>query len=327
MTKRTEETLISELSELRDRIPLIRAQVSGRKHLEEIKYATELELNHSAAYWVHLAHSGSLDKIESLLNINRSNETFSLLAIARNVFENLVWLRLMNSNINYGLVFYSHLLRGQDEHHTGFIKKIKDEIEIFEVAAQIDAEAVKSAINSIQPEGTQEEMASAFRASLSHQTDMLDEMIRREFSLYAEQATSNGYEFQAHLMQQQAIPAHENQLAIIRKFSAAFSSALPTLLDAKFQGLAVSKWNWFDRAKEVGMEKHYRFIYSYTSRMLHSTPINVITEKSLSNNEKLIFLDYIVLACGDILSLIDKFAHPGMIEAVMINIDEEGHSI
>lgn len=323
MVKRTRETLISELSGLRDRIPLLQARVNGRKYLEELKHATELELNHSAAYWVHLAHAGTLDKVAGLFNLNSSYETFALLAIARNIFENLVWLRLMHANLDYGLVFYSHLLRGQEEHHTGFIQKIRDEVELFEVADQIDGAAVTSAMNLIRSTDIPEDKVGAFRAALSHQTDMLDEMIRREFSLYAEQATFKGYSFQAHLMRQKAIPAHEEQLALIRKSSADFSSALPTLLDAKFQNLATSKWNWFDRAKEANMEKHYRFVYGYTSRLLHSTPINVITDKSLSNEEQVIVLDYIVLACGDILSLIAQFTFPGMSEAMMINVDDE----
>lgn len=74
------------------------------------------------------------------------------------------------------------------------------------------------------------------------------------------------------------------------------------------------------------MEKHYRFIYGYTSRLLHSTPINVITDKSLSDEEQVIILDYIVLACGDILSLIEQLTFPGMGEALMINVDDENPS-
>lgn len=326
MVKRTQETLISEFSGLRDRIPLIRARVNGRKYLEELKHATELELHHSAAYWVHLAHAGTLDKVAGLFKLNGSYEPFALLAIARNIFENFVWLRLMHANLNYGLIFYSHLLRGQEEHHTGFIQKIKDEVELFEVADQIDGDAVTSAMSSIRSTDIPEDKVGTFRTALSLQTDMLDEMIRREFSLYAEQATFNGYSFQVHLMRQKVIPAHEEQLSLIRKASADFSSALPTLLDVKFQSLATSKWNWFDRAKEANMEKHYRFIYGYTSRLLHSTPINVITDKSLSDEEQVIILDYIVLACGDILSLIEQLTFPGMGEALMINVDDENPS-
>jgi len=326
MIKRTRETLLSEFSELRQRIPSIRARVDGRKYVEELKNATESELQHSAAYWAHLAHAGTLDKVMSLFDRDGPHETFELLAIARNIFENLVWLRLIQGNRNFGLVFFAHLLRGQEEHHKAFIQKIKDEVDLFEVADQIDSEAVISLASSFRSIDNPQGDADRFLAERNKQADTLDKMIRREFSLYAEQATINGYGYQAHLLREKAIPIHEEQLAIIQKSAADLAAKLPTLLDAKLQNLATSKWNWSDRAKDVGMEKHYRFIYSYTSRLLHSTPINIITDKSLSEEEQVTILDYIVLGCSDILALIEQFTIPGMVEVLMINFGDEDHS-
>lgn len=44
-----------------------------------------------------------------------------------------------------------------------------------------------------------------------------------------------------------------------------------------------------DRA--VGMDAHHDFIYSHTSRLLHATPMNIITAKDLDDGERESLLD------------------------------------
>ncbi|MGD5348431.1 hypothetical protein QUS50_22475, partial [Xanthomonas citri pv. citri] len=117
------------------------------------------------------------------------------------------------------------------------------------------------------------------------QSDALDKLMRREFCLYAEQATQNGYGFQAHLIRNNAIPAHEAKLQELEYHQQLLNSVMTSLLDERHAGFARSKWNWADRARDVKMDGQYRFLYSFTSKLLHSIPLNIITAKHLAYPE------------------------------------------
>jgi transposase len=74
-----------------------------------------LQRNHSAVWWIRAAHLGTIEKLSTMLRRDGPYESLELLAIARNIFENLVWLRLMNKDRQFGIVFYAQLLRNQIE--------------------------------------------------------------------------------------------------------------------------------------------------------------------------------------------------------------------
>ena len=59
--------------------------------------------------WILKAHKGTLEKLSMMLCNDCDYGTIKLLAIARNLFENLVWLKLFNHNSDYGIVFYNEL--------------------------------------------------------------------------------------------------------------------------------------------------------------------------------------------------------------------------
>src|SRR5690606_21517291 len=85
--------------------------------------------------------------------------------------------------------------------------------------------------------------------------------------------------------------------------------------------LAGRKWNWSDQASKAGLQKHYDFIYRLTSRMLHSTPQNIVTEKTLTESERLLVMDYHVVAGGDLLREIEIFDYPGRAAALAVEIE------
>ncbi|TWG89305.1 hypothetical protein L602_000100001950 [Cupriavidus gilardii J11] len=315
------QSLYAQLADLKRRVPALKARVAGRKYVESVRQAKENDRNHSAPRWVHFAHRGTLEKIEDLLPPPGPHETFELLATARNLFENLVWLRLMKTDIGYGLVFYGHLLRGQRANCEGYLAKMHDEADLFDTAARIDAEIRQELTGAIRSHGQADANRDVWREEIHRRTAMLDDLIRREFVLYAERAAHNGYGPQASILRHDAIPRGQQQLDQVLAFQAAFEAALPALLEPRLQNLATSEWNWSDRASEAGMDRHYRFIDSLTSRLLHATPINLITDKRLAGEEKRVVLDYIVVATADILDIVDEFSYPGMVDLVEVDIE------
>jgi hypothetical protein len=69
------------------------------------------------------------------------------------------------------------------------------------------------------------------------------------------------------------------------------------------------------------MDGQYRFLYSFTSRLLHAIPLNIITEKELSPSEVIMVLDYIVISAADLLKAIKDFTYPGQIKVIEIDTD------
>ena len=142
-------------------------------------------------------------------------------------------------------------------------------------------------------------------------------MVRDQFSLYAKQAKYNGYGYQAHLIERKALPKHEEQIILFEEHLAALDdiwSGLPMELQKDF-GL---RWNWLDRAKSVDMESHYRFLYSFTSKLLHSTPLNLITPKTLNAQEVDMLLDYLRIGILRSHQLIESFSYPGKIKVLVL---------
>jgi hypothetical protein len=71
--------------------------------------------------------------------------------------------------------------------------------------------------------------------------------------------------------------------------------------------IAKAKWDWSQRANEVGMQNQYEFLYRYTSRLLHATPTSFFTDqKNLEPPEVIVFLDYVYVSLLDCLELAEK---------------------
>src|ERR1700730_1021932 len=129
MFLRTSEQLLKEVRDLvGGREPMIRSRVSGKLFFLNPTFASEQERQYSPLIWILRAQMGTLDKLKGLLVRDGDYETFELLAIARNLFENLVWLRLFNRDAQYGLVFYEQLLIQQKQNTENMIAKVEGEV-------------------------------------------------------------------------------------------------------------------------------------------------------------------------------------------------------
>ncbi len=55
------------------------------------------------------------------------------------------------------------------------------------------------------------------------------------------------------------------------------------------------------------MIEQYEFLYSYTSRLLHATPVSIFTnQKNLEPEEMRLFLEYVYVSMLDALELGEK---------------------
>jgi len=68
------------------------------------------------------------------------------------------------------------------------------------------------------------------------------------------------------------------------------------------------------------MQGHYRFLYSFTSKMLHSTPMSLITPKALSGQEVLMLLDYLRIGIAESHRLIEGFSYPGKLNVMAVEV-------
>lgn len=316
--QRSPKELIDEFrSDIVKRIPHVRMTVEAQRNFFERLNARSNNPDHAPLRWILNAHLGTLDKLEPLFESEREYKTYELLAIARNLFENLVWLRLMSGNLQYGLVFYANLLKEQTQHNERTIKKWSDEADLFEEMDKEDHQALASTIGSLPADATPEQVQAA-QAAHREAIEELDARVRQEFSIYGEQATHNGYSYQAHLIRTKALPVVRARQEEIAQHQADFDAEAASLLTPVFIKMLKDKWNWFERAKEAGMEKNYRFIYSYTSKLLHSTAMNLITERELAPQEESLVLDFIVVSAKDLLAQIEGFSYPGQARMLFV---------
>ncbi len=271
-------------------------------------------LDHSSIAWILRAQKGTLEKFQVLLPKASHETSLGLVALSRNLFENLVWLKLFNADPCYGIAFYQDLLNQQEQSHNQAINQARKEIAWFRELDKdddLDLVAVDELIERL--DSLTEEEQSLLNSKMHSTSAALDERADRQFSVYGEQAKSNGYGFQAHLIEKQVLPHHEQRLGTIRRHRTELEAALPSLLTSAQIDMISQRWNWKKKACEVGMLDQYEFVYSFTSKLLHSGGINLITEKELSAGERDILLNYVRVANVHAHDEIERFTYPGQL--------------
>jgi hypothetical protein len=319
MDKSKESVLINEVMGLvGDRAELQKSQSEGQLQWVQLSapnYKTRPET------WVLKAHIGTIGKLQHLTTPMSLEQDMSLIALARNVFENLIWLKLFNLDRYYGLVFYRQLLQQQLDSQAQAIEKVREEIELFKELDKEDAPDFDSIFDKVDENTSKEEKAAIISDHIKQAADKIDLKARSAFSIYADQAKTNGYGFQAHLIEQQAIPQHKGQIAVLTEHMEELLKAVPAgiapQLQAEFQEKPI-RWNWADRALKLGMNSEYKFLYAFTSRLLHSTPLSLVTPAALDLQERCLLLDYIYLTINEIYSEISSFVYPGKISVIKV---------
>lgn len=290
------------VAELKELVPRFETSI---EKLGENMSAMEEALNpkepqYSGDFWVIAAYRNALVRLRLIIeNDLFSLETLNVLATTRYVFEMLVWLRVLNQDAEYGLVFYYQTIEKQIQHFRDYRAKLANEISILNALGEEENDLFQDRVQKLAddpPPLTAERVSEETTSIMSE----IDRKARRAFCLYAESARHNGYGFQAELIRTKAIPHVDTQIDELLAKKKAFVDICSDPVKTKL----TERWNWKKKATLARMQDQYEFIYSYTSRLLHATPASILTDqKNLKPQEMLVFLDYIYVSMLDALEL------------------------
>ena len=316
----SEANLLAEIRALRDG-PVAKAtqEVAAQIQFREMGHP-QPGVFHDAPWWILRAQAGVLAKLDGFPGEDRPLGSMELLALARHLFEALIWLKLFNVDEAFGLVFYARFLAQQKETQVQLIEKIEQEIVLFEEFDALDGQALSDAFDPLLTLEPTEDQIAAAQGTHRARMAALDDEVRRRFTLYGAQAKFNSYAYQAHLLRTKAIPEQAEALRQIGEHITRFEAERDHLLTGRYRTMAEwgARWNWKDRATEVGLVNQYVFLYGYTSRLLHATPMNLITETTLSDAERMLLLEYIYVATRDALHEVDRFSFAGKVRVLIL---------
>lgn len=302
---------------LQERSAPIRAYVDGaiwglsaREQTLGIKADTSIS-------WVLAAHRGTLEKLSQLLTLNQNTSSIELLSVTRNLFENLVWLRLFGLGSEWGLRFYGRLLQDEIEDLQGLQSKIEAEAILFNELAKEDTKLHEAMLESLKttPNPSDDLLATA-QEKHSQAASELDARARRTFAIYAAAATLNGYSYQAYLLENNEKERLKAKMADIEARLKDFQNEVA---DEKLEKKYRAKFNWRNEAERVGMGEQYDYLYRLTSRLLHSSPMNIVTEKQLNEAERSILLEFLFIGVSDALDIIENYDFPDRLNLAIID--------
>jgi hypothetical protein len=240
-----------------------------------------------------------------------------LLAVTRYLFELTVWLKLMQIDEKYGYVYHYELIKTKlkdyknlQEHFIREITFLRDmDTEEKQLSEQRLSEAKLSQEALISDSELLQQNLLLQMSIVDSVAQEIDDKASRRFSIYGEQAQTKGYGFQAYWIETKILPDIEKSISEIQLEERNFKDNNPAgiqLLTGRTWSLT-KQWNWSNEAKAVGMENDYEFIYRYTSRLLHATPVSLTTEqKNLETDEVKIFLKYIHIRLLDIIDMAEQ---------------------
>jgi len=277
------------------------------KIAEREKIEPDEDLKTSGAYWVLVAYADALTRLNLILEQNfRFVETLGVLAITRYIFELLVWLRVLSRDSRYGLTYYFQIMEKQIRYYEDLVTKMQQEIALLKQLGEEE---------SVQNEAVIKATAKSDKDSPKALSDLLrqvqaetDRKARQNFCMYADQAKTNGYSFQAFLIEKQLLPKLHAQLAESMRERARWLASIKETppIGTRWENQERS-WKWKEQAAIAGMTEQFEFIYSFTSRLLHATPVSLTTnQKLLEPDEMHMFLEYIYVSILDIVDLAKK---------------------
>lgn len=268
-------------------------------------FREDLEKQHDSTFdknsaddWRVNIYGDALIRLRIILENNfKTIETIGLVAVTRYIFELTLWLKLIKENVNYALIYRKRLIDTQMRYYEASLSQLKREVALLKAFGEEDNQKTDDAIKKLTAlsNPTPEEVSSMF----SQARDEADAKAARSFSLYTDQAKTNGYGFQAHLVETKAIPQVEHHIHQLQQELDEFDRDVSALVSGLLQ---CSKWD--KMAEKAKMTDEYEYIYSYTSKLLHCTPASVTTDqKNLEPEEIAIFLRYIHTKIRDVIDL------------------------
>ncbi len=293
------ELLITDICGCAPRLAELIPEFRQRIELAEKAQDPRLEQK-SATYGRLVAFVDSLVRLRLFLEHNFNYvETIGVLAVARYLFELTVWLKLLQMASRYGLVYYHELLKNQADFYIELRNNAVREISFLRHIGAREQSLIQSRLSEAMGIPNEEARKQALRRLSNDITQEIDRAASRTFSLYAEQAQTNGYDFQAYLVETKVLPD-------ITKAIADLTQKLSTIemLARRVCDFLPKRWVWKDQAARVDMKDEYDFIYAYASRLLHATPASLTTnQKNLEPDEMRAFLKYIRVRLLDVIEM------------------------
>ena len=290
-------SIVAQKGNLERLIPQYRAAVDARSASDRASSGRLSDLS-----WVLAAYLDALIRLRLFVEQNFTFiETLGLLAVTRYLFEVLVWLRLLQKDKRYGLVYYRELLSTQRSFYVSLKDHLTREAVLLEELSAHEAKTLQELISKAQRIVESQSRSDAMFDSTTLAMAETDRRAARSFTIYGDQARTNGYGFQAHLVRTKALPSVVKALEDL-------DNAETSSEDIREAAAAVKgKWNWKQQAEAAGIVDEYNFIYGYTSKLLHATPASLTTDqKNLEADEMRVFLRYIHVRLLDIIEMAEK---------------------
>lgn len=255
----------------------------------------------ASEHWKSSTYHHALIRLNILIEDNFNvMETLGLVSATRYIFELTLWLRLFELDVRYALVYHRRLIDNGRQHYEDTLKQHILEVDLLRRFENEECQKTSEASEEVRSTpGITPDQATAIFLQARNETDA---KAARLFSIYADEAKSNGYGVQAAFLEASVIPnirngiqAHKRRL---ESFDEKFAKEIHGLIGCS---------NWNKMASEVGMTDEYDYIYSSTSKLLHCSPASITTnQKRLEYRETAIFLRYIHTTIRDIVDLAVK---------------------
>ncbi|MFH1236280.1 MAG: DUF5677 domain-containing protein [Parcubacteria group bacterium] len=231
-------------------------------------------------------------------------ETMGVIAVARYIFELSVWLYLFRRDPRYGLVYFDQLIDTQQRYYQDVKTQLIREVALLKLLGEREQESQQKAIENMMGLPPDDVRQQLLLTTLKDISEAIDAEASRRFSIYAKDAQTNGYEFQAHLIETESLPQVEQALANISSERHEFN----TTVSQDIKDLIPPRWQWRQIAKKVDLTDEYDYIYTFASKLLHATPASITTNhKNLEIAEMEVFLKYIDIKIADVVVLAKEY--------------------
>lgn len=295
------ETLIDEILSTRPSIERVIGALN--KQLEILSDGLdEPRRLASRSCWQLVAMRDGMIKLDLIIEHNLQYiETLGLLATTRYILELRIWFRLLEAGNPEHIFWYvKELMTDQHDRAKRHLAKVRCEIELFKQLQAKELEEIDVAAKvALQPTSRPEQFGIASRMIQGE----IDRMARQEFCLYGAEARTLGYGFQADLLETKGIPQLEQEVRRLQELKDKAIAQMPSAVQSR------RGWPWDKLAEAAGMSDQYKFLYKYTSKLLHATPTSLTTnQKTLEPFEVEMFLDFMSGAILELINLSAKIA-------------------
>ncbi|NBM69184.1 hypothetical protein [Proteus sp. G2663] len=259
--------------------------------------------------WCNSVFGDGLIKLR-LFTENNFNviETLSLVSVTRYIFELSVWLHLFILDPRYGLVYYAQLFRSQLQYWERYKAQLEKEIVFLKELGDEESQLIAKKMGEFYVLPKEEQDIDIMQLEIKKIYNKIDSKAAKKFSIHAEQARHNGYEFQAYLIGIKQLPTINDSISEIKAEKKLFESKITD----DIKNLIPKPWKWNLMAQKVGLNDEYNFIYSYTSKLLHAVPSSITTNsKNLESDEIILFLKYIDNKIQEIIELSNTYLEQG----------------